>query len=246
MFNGELCEEPRALDYCNSTNACFNDGTCDNNKCICAPGYTGERCQVKNKNKCGDNLTICLNDATCVITNENRHECQCKPYFSGKQCETSLNLCKTHRPCKNIDETCIWNPIDSNFKCENRVVRVIESSINNQIIIASTLGITLPILIILIIILILRIYKNQQTITTINDKIINFNNNNNNDNNQKLSPIKSSTVFKIINNNLFDAKENNRDKIICVNNIKQSLSLTATPAISNIYVSYDNLMASIV
>jgi hypothetical protein len=243
MFTGELCEEPKADFYCNSTSFCFNDGTCDKNKCICAPGYTGERCQIKNKNKCGDNLTICQNDATCVISNENIHECQCKPYFTGKQCETSLNLCKTHKPCKNIDQICIWNPIDLTSKCENIVTSTIDSSINNQILIASTLGITLPILLILIIILILRIYKNQQTMTTINDEIININNN---DNNKQLSPIKSSTVFKIINNNLFDDNKNNKEKIVCVNNIKESLLLTSTPPINNIYVSYDNLMASIV
>jgi hypothetical protein len=63
LFDGELCEI-NVLKTCNSTYMCLNGGTCmDNGKCLCAPGYTSSRCQVKSlPNQCGDKL--CLNDAT--------------------------------------------------------------------------------------------------------------------------------------------------------------------------------------
>lgn len=117
LFSGDLCEIV-LVKTCNSSNPCLNGGTCMNEEiCICAPGYNGDRCQVKAlPNQCGSNK-YCYNDAVCIINNENNYECKCKPYFTGTQCETSLNLCLLNNPCKN-GASCVWNQVESNYKCE--------------------------------------------------------------------------------------------------------------------------------
>ena len=290
VFGGELCDEdeqrktqPNEDTLCSSTYFCLNGGTCDNKrKCICAPGYTGERCQIKNVNKCGDNLKICLNDALCVINNENEHECQCRPYFTGKHCETSLNLCKTNNPCQSNGDTCVWNQLTATASCiySKKIVEIsstlptlssssspLSSSLNtSQVIIVLTLGITLPILVILILVLILRVFRNREAMRTKANELSSSSclsstsssdgsdvckyEKNKNLTSTPTTLTTQSTAIKIINNNLFDAQMHNKQKIICVNNIKECLSSTSKAINSNSshhVVSYDyNMMASIV
>jgi hypothetical protein len=263
---------------------CLNGGTCmDNGKCLCAPGYASSRCQVKSlPNQCGDKL--CLNDATCVINNENNYECQCKMYFTGVQCESSLNLCETVKPCQN-GGSCTWNSVGSSYKCkcvdgyngvncnektslfstmignivdqQQQHVDVVSSSLTtNQVIIILSLGITLPILVILIVLLVLRVNSNRHlnekfdsadsTTSSIEDtkKDVVFDIEKTKTTKTTTTATKVSSEDSFIRNNIFDDKKN--EKIICKNNLKDTLKEQNLKCQVIESVSYNNMMASIV
>lgn len=88
---------------------CQNGGTCvDSNgfeshssSCQCAPGFTGELCEI-NIDACESNP--CLNSGTC--TNHGLvYACVCPPAFSGPICNVSMTSC-SENGCSN-GGTCI-------------------------------------------------------------------------------------------------------------------------------------------
>jgi len=68
----------------------MNGASClGNGECLCAPGYTGSRCQIKRmSSQCGQ--VTCYNGGTCVINNENQYSCVCHPAFTGKLCDSRI------------------------------------------------------------------------------------------------------------------------------------------------------------
>ncbi|CAH3127345.1 unnamed protein product [Pocillopora meandrina] len=80
------------LDPC-SEYPCANDGTCvdkGNNtfECICPPGVTGDRCQVRkyqSLDPCSE--YPCANDGTCVDNGNNTFKCICPPGVTGDRCQ---------------------------------------------------------------------------------------------------------------------------------------------------------------
>lgn len=88
---------------------CQNGGTCvDSNgfeshssSCLCAPGFTGEFCEI-NIDACESNP--CLNGGTC--TNHGLvYACVCLPAFTGLICNISMDSC-SENSCSN-GGTCI-------------------------------------------------------------------------------------------------------------------------------------------
>jgi len=71
---------------------CMNGGTCQRTnsnvgyQCICPPGYSGSRCEIRDA--CTPNP--CMNGGNCQPTNGNiGYQCVCPPGYSGLRCETS-------------------------------------------------------------------------------------------------------------------------------------------------------------
>ena len=75
------------VDECSFSNPCLNGGTCINNAgsytCRCAPGWTGEKCQI-DINECLNNP--CLFGGSCFNT-PGSYVCQCVAGRTGKNCE---------------------------------------------------------------------------------------------------------------------------------------------------------------
>ena len=117
-FQGPLCEIAlvSASLICDSTQPCFNGGTCLGDKCLCAPGYIGDKCQFKRlPNQCGP--VTCYNGGTCVISEHNDYSCQCHPAFAGRLCEERIDLCNNgSNPCQN-GGVCHWNSTQSSYEC---------------------------------------------------------------------------------------------------------------------------------
>uniref|UniRef100_A0A915KY75 EGF-like domain-containing protein n=1 Tax=Romanomermis culicivorax TaxID=13658 RepID=A0A915KY75_ROMCU len=100
--NHSISESP---DFCENS-FCYNEGTCISNEklgkaeCICAPGWTGTRCSVKNhcdKHKC-ENGAECINGL-------NGFTCKCRGEFSGKFCSVPCpsSVCKNGGTCQYDD-----------------------------------------------------------------------------------------------------------------------------------------------
>uniref|UniRef100_A0AAV2IUB7 PG-M n=1 Tax=Knipowitschia caucasica TaxID=637954 RepID=A0AAV2IUB7_KNICA len=71
---------------------CFNGGSCyrqaSENLCVCAPGYSGPRCDTVDE--CQSNP--CLNGATC-LDGINSFTCLCLPSYAGELCEQDTEVC---------------------------------------------------------------------------------------------------------------------------------------------------------
>jgi Notch-like protein len=80
------------LDDPCASQPCMNRGTCmrENGgfRCICPPGYSGTRCEVRDA--CQSNP--CMNGGTCQPINGNiGYRCVCPSGFSGSRCETRMH-----------------------------------------------------------------------------------------------------------------------------------------------------------
>ncbi|XP_041666504.1 versican core protein-like [Cheilinus undulatus] len=76
-----------------STSVCQNGGSCykkgSQNICVCAPGFTGPRCET-DVDECHSNP--CLNGATC-LDGVNSYTCLCLPSYAGERCEQDTEVC---------------------------------------------------------------------------------------------------------------------------------------------------------
>jgi hypothetical protein len=77
-YTGLSCETP--IDICLS-NPCIH-GHCENNKCVCDPGYNGSHCM----NYVGCLGIDCLNGGRCEIQ-DGRYKCLCLSQFYGPICQ---------------------------------------------------------------------------------------------------------------------------------------------------------------
>ena len=94
----------------------MNGGTCVDGKgnltsCICAPTYTGERCESLY---CPSDY--CCNGGICNVTATSHSlKCTCPPGFKGKYCQTDIDYCSDLQSlCAGLD--CIEG-IGTEFHC---------------------------------------------------------------------------------------------------------------------------------
>ncbi|KAI3382076.1 hypothetical protein SNEBB_000637 [Seison nebaliae] len=85
-FSGKLCTiytSPCVGTVCQNDGICVPDAenTC-NYRCLCGEGYSGKNCEEKMS--CSK-IGYCGNGGHC---HKDKDECQCRPYQSGKYCET--------------------------------------------------------------------------------------------------------------------------------------------------------------
>lgn len=86
------CGEEEGPDPC-AASPCQNDGVClaarSEAVCLCAPGYSGARCEV-DVDDCDPDP--CFNGGTCTDRVDG-FTCACATGFSGLQCETDVDDC---------------------------------------------------------------------------------------------------------------------------------------------------------
>lgn len=115
--NGNITGEQPAnkCDIC-SQNECKNGATCQANgtdyKCVCAPGFSGHRCQDK-VDACYNQP--CQNEGICSLINELEYRCICRLGWEGQQCQINKDDCVAS-PCQNNGE-CIDKIGDYECKC---------------------------------------------------------------------------------------------------------------------------------
>ena len=66
---------------------CTNFATCENNTCICQPGFTGPTCNVQLS--CDK---MCRNNGTCGFQGT-QEVCICSQGFTGSECQYTLDIC---------------------------------------------------------------------------------------------------------------------------------------------------------
>ena len=79
---------------------CLNGGTCEAGEaatCSCAPGYEGERCEVRTEAGCAG--VRCPANTRCEVT-EAGVACVCLPGYSGDPCTLTTDLCGDS-PCQH-------------------------------------------------------------------------------------------------------------------------------------------------
>ncbi|KAJ1171830.1 hypothetical protein NDU88_003688 [Pleurodeles waltl] len=109
-FTGRFCKHSRLLtSVCSNEKknlTCFNYGNCTEIKnelrCICLPGFMGERCEI-DIDECQSDP--CLNGGLCQNL-PNRFQCICDVNFAGERCEidtaatrTAVDLTYVIAPC---------------------------------------------------------------------------------------------------------------------------------------------------
>ncbi|KAK0400502.1 hypothetical protein QR680_015284 [Steinernema hermaphroditum] len=105
---GKLCEQD--VNECHEQPAlCGSRGRCVNTLgsyyCSCPSGFMGDGCGTSYV---GCEPNPCQNGAHCIAYGENneKHMCECKPGFTGRNCEVNIDECAFHsRPCNN--GTCV-------------------------------------------------------------------------------------------------------------------------------------------
>nr|XP_022331733.1 integrin beta-like protein D [Crassostrea virginica] len=87
---------PCVVEPCHNNGTCIRQGMTQNYTCICALGYTGDKCQ----SEIDECLSLpCQNHGTCV-DNLAMFTCLCHPGYTGVTCETEINECAS-MPCQN-------------------------------------------------------------------------------------------------------------------------------------------------
>ncbi|XP_058854966.1 lactadherin-like isoform X1 [Acipenser ruthenus] len=120
-YNGVHCQN---RGFC-EVNHCMNGGTCVTEVgdapfvCICAEGFTGDKCNTTETGPCQPNP--CHNNAACEVTSKTRrgevfseYICKCPEGYNGVHCQNNVNECAT-QPCKN-GGTC--RDLDGDYTCK--------------------------------------------------------------------------------------------------------------------------------
>ena len=93
--------------------------------CECAPGFYGNRCELKIDACFG---APCENGGQCRVLGEGRFECVCSPGFAGELCEQNVddcvgNRCEHEAVCVDLvnDYRCQCNAHYTGQFCQNRI-----------------------------------------------------------------------------------------------------------------------------
>jgi hypothetical protein len=243
-YTGDLCQFRR-----DETCGCLNGGTCLNNydsinQCLCPPGYSGNKCQIKRTmSNCGQ--VTCLNGGICMINNENEYTCQCKSEFTGPYCniliqkqqqQVSTTICSNLNLCGNNGVCIVSNENEQGFKCECKSGfsgKLCDQSVFSfkEITLIIIFGMGIPVLLILLTIIILRLKKqkstndienNEQFKKQQNDFEITDNKKQDNNNDDE---VKKSKASSFLHNNLFDPiKADLNEKQLCIKTISSTIN----------------------
>lgn len=154
---GRLCEI-KIVHAC--TAKCMNGGSClGNGECLCAPGYTGSRCQSKRlPSQCGQ--VTCYNGGTCMIDNRNEYACMCHPAFTGKYCDARIESTTT-------TTTTTTSRLPEVFKSKVTYLHIARKSLGSrsysvqEIILIIVLGVGMPVFAILCTVLLCRLSRSS-------------------------------------------------------------------------------------
>ncbi|VDP06688.1 unnamed protein product [Soboliphyme baturini] len=82
-WGGKDCDKDE--DFCLHKKPCLNGGTCHNRNndffCVCAPGFTGRVCDIRNCHH------MCKNGGKCIHFGNSSSECLCPAKYKGQFCE---------------------------------------------------------------------------------------------------------------------------------------------------------------
>ncbi|GBM44837.1 Cadherin-related tumor suppressor [Araneus ventricosus] len=113
-FSGSMCQnqqDPCLPNPCFSGSSCHQDGT--SFRCVCAPQYQGERCDIPRKESC--TTSLCKNGGTCQEAPNSGFFCLCRPGFKGLVCEQTADACRPNR-CLN-GGTCVSENLGYHCVC---------------------------------------------------------------------------------------------------------------------------------
>jgi len=119
---------------CDNGSSCFNDGICNENKCMCHAGFQGEFCEINvdNKNSNSDSKdsfddddvvlvnsrcrdgSFCYNDGVCY-----ENKCLCHIDFQGLFCEQAASNNISNNNYNNDDVYAGLNKCDGDLTCFN-------------------------------------------------------------------------------------------------------------------------------
>ncbi|RWS18005.1 protein slit-like protein [Dinothrombium tinctorium] len=112
--------EPTVLAKCDACYGfpCKNGATCVTQplrqfRCICAPGFYGDRCEFKI-DACFGNP--CENGGTCKVLEAGRFSCHCLSGFEGYRCEINIDDCVSNK-CEH--GACVDGVGNYRCKCED-------------------------------------------------------------------------------------------------------------------------------
>ncbi|CAH0555811.1 unnamed protein product [Brassicogethes aeneus] len=114
ITNGPVRPNSCTMKTCGFTGVCydhFNKFSCD-----CFEGYSGPHCSSGPKSLCynAKGVPTCKNNATCVHCGTSAIICHCKRGFTGRTCETPVQMITTKRGCDNCQTQCSNEKLDSN------------------------------------------------------------------------------------------------------------------------------------
>lgn len=163
---GRLCEI-KIVHAC--TAKCMNGGSClGNGECLCAPGYTGSRCQSKRlSSQCGP--VTCYNGGTCMIDNRNEYACMCHPAFTGKYCDTRIESTTTTTTTETAKTTTTTSQVPEVFKSKVTYLHIASKSLGSrsysvqEIILIIVLGVGMPVFAILCTVLLCRLSRSSRS-----------------------------------------------------------------------------------
>ena len=216
---GDLCEI-KIVHACNTK--CLNGGSClGDGACLCAPGYSGARCQIKRySSQCGQ--VTCYNGGTCMIDNQNEYVCACHPAFTGPLCDTRIQqtTTTTTTPAPTTTTSQIATETIIPATESTQLPRSMGYSLQ-EIILIVTLGCGMPVFTILSVLILCRLSASRKTISEskaeeVNKKVDNFYT-------VSAEVMKKSDSF--IQNNLFNAADS-AEKKVCTKTIQMTNSYT--------------------
>ncbi|PIN95737.1 hypothetical protein AB205_0128190 [Aquarana catesbeiana] len=104
-WQGRLCDE------CVRYPGCLHGSCSQPFECTCQEGWGGLFCN-QDLNYC-TNHKPCRNGASCTNTGQGSYSCNCRPGFTGTNCEIESNECASN-PCRN-GGSC--NDLENDYKC---------------------------------------------------------------------------------------------------------------------------------